>query len=325
MSSLGVKFGVLLPTLSSSFEFVLRTATLAEDSGFDSVWCADHFIPTERSYRLFRIPTTFDVLGASPVLSALASRTTRMSLGTSVTPIPAHNPGILAKVAATADIVSNGRLVLGAGTGYNKLEFKGYGFPWAGYVERFHRMREGVEIIRRLWTEPEVDYSEKYYRLEKAVCYPKPVQKPHPPVWLGGKSALMIGAVAELGDGWLPAAMSPEDYREKAVKLERLAAEVGTSFGEIELGCFSVTNVSLDAEEALETSRRCIAAGEERSDVDVGTRLTWGVHGSPEMAVERVEEFIEAGVRHFVLHIIPQGNTIDCLRLVGEEVIPRYK
>ena len=188
-------------------------------------------------------------------------------------------------------------------------------------------MREGVEIIKRLWTEPIVSHNGTYYRVKEAVSNPKPVQKPHPPVWFGGRSRELMKAVAELGDGWLPAIMTPQTYRTRLDDMEDLAADAGRSLKEIEAGYFPVTNISLNAKEALETSKRCIAAGEidQSASLSMETRLKWGVHGSPEMAVENIEEFVDAGVRHFVFHIIPQRNTIGCMRLLAEKVLPQFR
>ncbi|MEM2111503.1 MAG: LLM class flavin-dependent oxidoreductase, partial [Candidatus Bathyarchaeia archaeon] len=301
----------------------MKTAIAAEKFGFDSIWSIDHFIPTERSYKLFDIKPTFDILQAWPVLAALAALTKRVRLGTCVSPLPAYNPAVLAKLATTVDIISKGRLIFGAGAGYHKLEFKAYNFPWEEYKERMQRAREGVEIIKKLWTEPTVTYSGKYFKVENAISNPKPVQKPHPPIWFGGESARIIKVVAELGDGWLPAALSAQDLQKKISLLKTYAEERGRNLEEIELGYFPVTNVSLNAEEAIKTSKRLIAAGEEQPDVDIDSRLDWGVHGSPDMAIQQIEKFLEAGVQHFVFHIVPQRNTIACMKLLAEKVIPQ--
>jgi probable F420-dependent oxidoreductase len=322
MTNNKIKFGVVLPTLSSSFEFSLKTSIAAEKLGFDSIWSADHFIPTERSYKLFGIKPTFDILEAWPVLAAFAALTIRVRLGTCVSPIPAYNPAVLAKIATTVDIISKGRLIFGAGAGYHELEFKAYNFPWEEYKERIERTREGIEIIKKLWTEPTVTYSGKYFRVENAISNPKPVQKPHPPIWFGGESKRTIKMVAELGNGWLPAALSIHDLQQKISLLKKYADEKGRSIKEIELGYFPVTNVSLNAGEAIEKSRQLIRAGEEQPDIDVDSRLEWGIHGSPDMAIKQIKKFIDVGVQHFVFHIIPQKNTIKCMELLANKVIP---
>lgn len=325
MSDDRIKFGVLLPTMSNSFELSLRTARAAEKFGFDSIWVPDHFIPTERSYRLFGIEPTFDILQAWPVLGALATVTERVRLGTCVSPIPAYNPAVLAKIVATVDVISNGRVIFGAGAGYNEIEFRAYDFPWEGHKERVQRVREGIEIMKKLWTEPVVTFLGRYFRVENAVSNPKPIQKPHPPIWFGGESARIIEMVAEVGDGWIPAALSIQDLRQKIDQLKMHVRKRGRDLREIEIAYFPVTNVSLDAEEALEISRKLVAAGEEQPEVDVDSRLGWGVHGSPEMAIQQIERFIEVGVRHFIFHIIPQQRTIGCMELLAKEVIPYLK
>jgi len=119
--------------------------------------------------------------------------------------------------------------------------------------------------------------------------------------------------------------MSVQDYQQKIGQLEIFAEEAGRSLREIELGYFPVTNISLKAEEAIKTSKLLIAAGEEQPNVDIDSRLEWGVHGSPEMAIQQIEEFTNIGVKHFVLHIIPQKNTVNCLKLIAEEVITQLK
>ncbi len=320
-----VKFGVVLPVMSRSFEHSLRVALLSEKLGFDSILTPDHYIPTERSYKLFGIETTFDILQAWPLLAALAAETKNVKLGTCVSPIPAYNPAVLAKISATVDIISRGRLIFGAGAGYHEFEFRAYDFPWERFKERMLRTREGVEIIRKLWTEEKVTYNGKYYNVNGAIGNPKPIQKPHPPIWFGGESRRTMKLVAEMGDGWLPAALSPPELEEKIAQLERFCQENGRSLGEIEIACFPVTNVSDDAREARELSKALIKAGEEQGDIDVDLRLKWGIHGSPEMAVEQIESFIEAGANHFVFHIVPQRNTEECMKKLSEEVIGELK
>ena len=203
-----MSFGVFLPfhTFDGSFS-LLRDAVLeCERLGYDSVHLDDHLM-----------------YGATPVLecwtklSAFAAVTTKIRLGTTVLCSSFRNPALLAKMASTLDVVSNGRLDLGIGAGVQEDEHKAYGFAFPKPAERIERLKETAIILKKMWTEEKATYAGNHYRIADAFCVPKPVQKPHPPLTIGGAGEkLTLKVQAELADrvdwGYLP---TLEDYRRK--------------------------------------------------------------------------------------------------------------
>jgi probable F420-dependent oxidoreductase len=188
-------------------------ASEAEDLGFDSVWVHDH---------VFNVGHVFDRIGGKPyyepltLLSFVAARTTRVRLGTSVLVLPYHNPIRLAKAAATLDVLSGGRLILGVGVGAIENEMQAMGTPFA---ERGAFTDEAIAVMRTLWSEDDPRYDGKYSRFASMKFSPKPLQKPSIPIVIGGVSRLAIRRAARLGDGWQPIGLSPEALRQGVASL----------------------------------------------------------------------------------------------------------
>ena len=179
-------------------------AGLAEELGVDSVWVHDH---------VFNVGHVFDRIGGRPyyepltLLSFVAARTTRVRLGTSVLVLPYHNPVRLAKVAATLDVLSGGRLIVGVGVGLIEKEIRAMGSP---YTERGAFTDEAIAVMRALWTQDEPKFEGKFSRFDGMKFSPKPLQKPTIPIVIGGVSRHAIRRAARLGDGWQPLGLSPE-------------------------------------------------------------------------------------------------------------------
>ncbi|HJX23270.1 MAG TPA: LLM class flavin-dependent oxidoreductase [Candidatus Bathyarchaeia archaeon] len=153
----------------------------AEVKGFDSFWVMDHFIQTP-----FAGMPQEPVLEGWSALSALAAVTERIRLGTLVTGNIYRNPALLAKIGATVDVISNGRLNMGIGAGWYKAEAVAYGFPFYTGRERLKRLEEALQIIKGMWTNGSFSFEGKYYATRDAMCFPKPIQQPHPPIMVGG-------------------------------------------------------------------------------------------------------------------------------------------
>ena len=205
-------------------------ACRAEELGIDSVWVHDH---------VFNVGHVFDRIGGKPyyepltLLSFVAARTRRVRLGTSVLVLPYHNPVRLAKAAATLDVLSGGRLIMGVGVGLIEKEIQAMGSP---YAERGAFTDESIAVMRALWTQDEPKFEGKYARFDGMKFSPKPLQKPSIPIVIGGVSRPAIRRAARLGDGWQPLGMSPEalgqgisTLREEARAAGRDAATIPVS------------------------------------------------------------------------------------------------
>ncbi|MFQ6134756.1 MAG: LLM class flavin-dependent oxidoreductase [Nitrososphaerales archaeon] len=213
-----MKFGLALPVRGDNCrrELLVDAAKTAEDMGFDSIWVWDHYMT----------PSSNALLDAWILLSHLAAVTSKVSLGSLVTPIPFRPPGMLAKMVATADILSGGRVILGVGAGWHRPEFEGYSV-WDDDATRVAKTREGLRLILKLWTEDKVDFEGRYYSARGAVLEPKPVQKPHPPLWFGSFGSYMLKLTARYGEGWIPVHISSEEYGEAKANLLRHMKSMG--------------------------------------------------------------------------------------------------
>jgi len=202
--------GVVIPNMSPFVEagLLAELAKTADEGGLDYLMIWDHY----------SLPWSDETLDAWVVLSYLASITDKIRLGTCVSPVPFRHPAALAKIAASVDILSNGRVVLGVGAGWHKPEFTGFA-EWYPDGERVSRTIEGVGIIKELWTRGHLDFRGKYYNVRDAVVLPRPVQKPHPPILFGTVGERMLRAAARLGDGWIPTMTPPREYARIREKL----------------------------------------------------------------------------------------------------------
>ena len=184
------------PQETSDFEKLTKIAADCERLGYDSIWAYDHLAPYwTRRHQVYECWT---------LLAAIAQRTSEIKLGSLVTNVNFRNPALLAKITSSLDNVSNGRLILGLGTGDSKSrnEFLAYGYIFGDTDERVERLRETVLILKAMWTNDQASFEGKYNRILNAVNYPKPLQKPHPPIWIGGKHRKILDIVAEMADGW---------------------------------------------------------------------------------------------------------------------------
>lgn len=189
-----------------------------EQAGFETLLVWDHY----------SVPWGADTVDAWAFLAFAAARTSRIKLGTCVTPIPFRPPAQLAKVISTVDLLSKGRAILGVGAGWHQPEFDGFS-KWDPDGVRVNKTIEGVELIRRLWTEDKVDHAGEHYTAIGAELEPKPVSKPHPPMWFGVRGPRMLRLAAEYADAWIPTMLTPEEYAEGKRTLGELRTELGKS------------------------------------------------------------------------------------------------
>lgn len=200
---------------------IIQAVCQAEELGYDYVLTADHYQLGAREETGIPWSETYD---AWILLSYLASRTSRIRLGTCVTPIPFRPPSILAKMISTFDILSNGRTIVGVGVGYEQQEFEAYSTWDPKPSVRVRKTREGLELMKRLWIEKKVNFKGKYYSAKDAILLPKPIQKPHPPLWFGVHGDYMMRLAAKYGNGWIPwTIVTPEAYAEGRRRIEEYA------------------------------------------------------------------------------------------------------
>jgi len=211
-----IKFLIHPPLGNLSRGLLLNVEVIkkADSLGIDGFVLPDHYMS----------PQCNETLEAWVTLAYFAAITDHIRLGTLVTPIPLRSPQLLAKMTSTVDILSKGRSFLGVGAGWYKEEFEGYS-EWDEPTTRVEKVDEGVALIKKLWTEPVVDFQGKYYRAKGAVLLPKPMQKPHPPIWFGGKGIKMQKLAGKYADIFFISEEHPEEFLAAKNKVAEAANE----------------------------------------------------------------------------------------------------
>ncbi|MDG6905169.1 MAG: LLM class flavin-dependent oxidoreductase [Nitrososphaerota archaeon] len=271
----------------------------AEELGYDIFTVGDHYINPFSNWHL----------DAWTYLGYAAATTKSIKIGTLVTPIPLRSPAILAKVVASLDVLSEGRVMLGVGAGYVPEEFKAYS-QWDEAGVRVSKTLEGLDLMRRLWTGQQVNFRGKYYSSTGGVCLPEPRQKPHPQLWFGSSQPRMMRALARFGQGWIPGSLPPEVWREKWKELLSTASEFGRK-DQIEGG-----------------STLVVADGMRPQDVPLSARdpskLDKAVVNMKQ-SVKRIEEYAEAGVSSIFVFLFPTLRYTELMQVFAKEIIPSFR
>lgn len=312
------KFGLDLtiwPWSFKTFDDLIRLTSEAERLGLDSLWVSDHLMYTEPN---------LGVLEALTTLTAVAMKTERVKVGTKVLCTPFRHPALIAKTVSTLDIISKGRLILGVGAGWYEKEFEAFNIP---FDRRVSRMREAIEVLKNLWANPLTTYDGSFYHLVGAASWPKPLQKPHPPIWVGATGPRMLEIVAELGDGWVTTNQSPEQYGYKWKTIKDHARKLGRDASAIEPACYAYSTIATDTEEARRAAEELILPERRRALSDPSLRLKdieqFGIIGDPDEWITRIEGYLKAGASHVIVKILPLN--LENLRLYAEKVIPYFR
>ena len=320
-----IRFGSFIPqgcfgelagcVLGREFEAIRNVALRCERLGFDSIWIYDHFIT-------FPEPTTEACFESWTTLSALATLTKNLGLGQLVTCNSYRYPSVLAKMGATLDVISDGRLNLGIGAGWYKLEYDAYGIPHPKDSVRIAQLREAVQIIKKMWTEDEPSFYGRYYTLHKAINSPKPVQKPHPPILIGGEGKrLTLRVVAELADRCnFGGSITPQRYKELLEVLDEHCRSVGRKIDEIEKTLIVDYAVIARNKAALKEKIRKF----KPKGVSKGQFIEGNFVGTSAEIISRIEEFIDVGVTYFMMRF-PDMMENEPLQLFADKVMPAFR
>lgn len=240
---MSLHFGIKTAQQFTTYDDILRVWQEADRIPvIEHAWAFDHFIPLGPDI-------TGPQLEGWTLLGALAARTERLRIGLMVTGNIYRHPAVLAKIGATVDAISHGRLDFGIGAGWNEIECNMYGIPLYSTGERIRRLGEACEVVKRLWTETVANFDGKYYQLKDARCEPKPVQKPYPPYVIGGSGEqLTLRVVAEYANIWNFVGGSVETLHHKNEVLDRHCAAIGRDPKTIERSIQMLTNYQSPAE-----------------------------------------------------------------------------
>lgn len=245
-------------------------------------------------------------------LAALARDTTRIRLGPSVLCNSYRHPSVLAKMAATLDVISEGRLELGLGAGWFKREFEAYGIPFPPAGERVSALGEALEVIRTIWTEPNPVYAGRFYSLDGAICDPPPLQQPHPPLWVGGEGDRVQRIAARSAQGINMRWWSPEKVGERRDFLAEACGAAGRDPATLRLSVTTLLAPTDSAERQAQVRRQFASIPESGLIV-----------GSPQQCIERINEYRESGIDTF-LFTIPDVAGSDYLHTAGHHVLPAF-
>jgi F420-dependent oxidoreductase-like protein len=308
-----LKFGLQHPNFTFDGEgpqIVEKMRTLvarAELHGFDSFWVMDHFHQIPNVGQL-REP----MLEGWTTQSTVAGFSSKIKLGTLVTGIVYRHPSVLAKMGATFDVLSKGRLIMGIGAAWNVDEATAYGIPFPPVKERMKRLEEAAQIIKSMWTEESTTFSGKFYQLRNAYCNPKPIQKPHPPIMIGGggeRRTLKI--VAKYGDA-CNVFGSVETVKRKLAILRGHCDSVGRDYDSIVKSKLGHVIIEKDHEKVTHAAR---GMPEER-------RREYLIFGTPEEVRRQVEAFRDAGIEYLIVNLEPEKD-LQALELFANEVVKK--
>jgi probable F420-dependent oxidoreductase len=273
-----MKFGVCIPHYGRPIDVdgLTEMAVKAEQMGFDSVWVTDHIIIPHVIPDRPDIVYRHNMLEPLALLTHLGAVTRKVSIGTSVVILPYRNPVILAKAIATADVLSRGRVIFGAAVGWMEGEFQALNAPFA---DRGRVSDEYLRLLKELWTNPTPTFKGEYFQFQDVTVSPMPVQLPHPPIWIGGKSRRAARRAVALGDFWHPTQVSPKELSALANYMKRYSASVGRK-----------TPPQLSFRGRLDFSR---ASGPQRT----------ALQGTAAEIVADLQEYAGAGVTHAIMEI----------------------
>jgi probable F420-dependent oxidoreductase len=302
-----MEFGICIPHYGKALDIpkILDTVRQAEALAFDSVWVTDHIL----------VPQTLEIIYRDYMLEPLAllnyvaAITTRVKIGTSVAILPYRNPIVVAKMLATTDQLSGGRVIFGAAVGWMEPEFAALGAPFA---DRGAYSDECLRLIKTLWTEEKVSFAGRYFSFADMQASPRPLQHPHPPIWVGGNSPRARRRVAEFGDGWHATAMPFDELKAGIADVRNKWARRGRT-----------------GEPAVSLRIPCAIDGVSQEVLHYPPRRPGrdNLAGSISGIVDRLGRYQELGVSHLVLEMSTQSHEATCasLEAFANRIRPQLK
>jgi alkanesulfonate monooxygenase SsuD/methylene tetrahydromethanopterin reductase-like flavin-dependent oxidoreductase (luciferase family) len=289
-----------------SWEQWVALAGACEQHGIETLFRSDHYLSQgENGQRV--------ALDAWTTLAGLAALTTRLRIGTLVSPVTFRHAAVLAKSAVTVDHISNGRVEVGMGAGWMEPEHRAYGFPFPGLAERLRLLAEQLELVHNQWTE--------------GPAQPKPVQQPHPPLIVGGTAGRgTTEPAARFADEYNTLLADPEECARRRARLDEACERVGRDPATMRFSLMTGCLVGADDAELRERARRLLVRrGDEGGDPDalIGRYRERGVAGTPEQVVDRLRELQEAGRVERVMLQHLQHDDLEAVALIGREIAPR--
>lgn len=297
---------------SEIVDSIKKLATSAENNGFDSFWVMDHF----HQIPMIGKPEE-PMLESWTTLSVLAGLNNK--LGTIVTGIIYRYPAILAKIATTLDVLSKGRLFLGLGAAWNEQESHAYGIDFPPVNERLSRLEEAIQIIRKMWTEePSASFNGKYYQIHNAYCNPKPIQKPTPPLLVGGKSGerKTLKIVAKYADA-CNLFGSAQTVKRKLIILKEHCKSVGRDYDSIlktKLGVIVIDDDKQMAEKKIKQIFKGLPEEQIRE---------FAIYGTPEDVLKQIDLLEQVDIQYLIVDLEP-SRELEALDVFANKIIKKF-
>ncbi len=305
-------FGVTLPQIKRTWEETRATAVEVDRLGFHSVWLNDH---------LYGIPMpNMPIFEAWTTLAAVAAVTSKVELGTLVTPVGFRNPALLAKMVATLDNISNGRVIVGLGSGWFEMEFLGYGYDFPPLRDRLSQLEEAAVLLKVIWTEPQATYRGSHFSVDSVFCEPKPKRQPHPPILIGGGGEkVLLRIAAEHAAIWNNLALNQNDLETKIARLHEHCEAVDRDPATITISqqCMVVIGSDeADAQAKLEKAQ-AIYGGH------MGAAGPLTIAGSPQQCIEKIQAHMALGCTMFIMEFFGRDPRQPA-QLFAEKVMPAF-
>ena len=313
----GIRFACYIYQQGLEYKDIQRIVLECERLGFDSIWLKDNFTSSWlNAYLCCKEEESESVdpfLECWTTLSSLATLTKRIRLGAILVNIHRH-PSITAKMLSTLDIISNGRIEFGLSAGWYENEIKSYGLPFPKASTRVEMLEEGVIIIKRMLTENQASFEGRHYTIKDAKCSPKPIQKPHPPIWIGGGGKKTLQLVAKYADGWNYGLCTYEEYLSKISILRNCCKAVGRDYEKIAKAWQAIMLLGQDDNEIIMLKNRTDK-----------WKKTVAILGTPNDIIGEIKRYmVIGGVRYFTIHF-PDLPDLRSLNLFAKSVIPHFR
>ncbi len=310
-----IRFGIQTGQQDVEWERMRDFWTKVDGWGYDSLWNFDHFYP------IFADPHG-PCLESWTILSALSQHTKRIRIGALVNGNTYRNPCLTAKMAATLDIASGGRLNLGIGSGWFELEHKSFGIDFKTIPGRLQGLDEACQIIKGMFTQEKTSLDGKHYKVVDAICNPKPLQKPHPPLMIGGHGErVLLKIVAKHADMWNMTNADADEMHRLIATIERHGDTVGRDTDEIEKTEMLAMSIN-PPKEREEMITGLIAMMAQTTLAKARDRI---IIGSKQECIDKIERFVKAGVTHFIFMQAWPMIVDDEVQAFAEEVIPAFR
>ena len=325
-----VSIGLGVPTYGAfpgdPWDFLRTLAEIADAGGVDVFWVPDHLTLPEDDVRANGGRTRIDEpLDAWTVLAMVAARTSRLRVGTEVTPLPLRNPVLLGQTVATLNALSGGRAILGIGGGWYRDEFEEAGIDFLPYERRLEQTREGAELVRSLLDGDIVWASGTHYDTGGACVRTVPGDR-RPPIWFGGRSENVLRLAGDLGEGWITATnASPEEVEHGRAHLHQVLRQGGRAPDAVEVAVPFIARVAATTEAAQADIEAYIDRGAfegfAKQFLEDAT-LAYGIWGSPEECARKLAPYLELGVDHIILDVRPPDYALDSTERICRELLP---